>query len=310
MKGERVALYEDPHWPRAGAWFCAAASTKSDIALLGIGSHLSAITANNSQLTPAAIREALWKYSTWSALHEIDFAQVLAGSDFGDVSNPDGDEREIARHVEESLAKTHFLIALGGDNSITFPSVMGFAKFHGGLSKIGLITIDAHHDLRDGQTNGSPIERLVKAGLPGENIVQIGISDFANSKFYASRAKEYGISVVHRSKITSENIAEIALQSLALAGAGNRPIFIDFDFDVCDRSVAPACPASTPGGISAQELRGLAFALTSDPRVKMVDITEIDSTIDSTDQRTTRLAALAILEMATAKALIRRRDGG
>jgi arginase family enzyme len=66
--------------------------------------------------------------------------------------------------------------------------------------------------------------------------------------------------------------------------------------DVCDRSVVPACPAAAPGGISADEIRQFAFLVGSSKSVISIDITEIDSTKDSDDERTTRLAALVILE--------------
>ena len=36
---------------------------------------------------------------------------------------------------------------------------------HGGLANAGLITLDAHHDLRDGRSNGSPVRRLIEMGL-------------------------------------------------------------------------------------------------------------------------------------------------
>jgi arginase family enzyme len=67
--------------------------------------------------------------------------------------------------------------------------------------------------------------------------------------------------------------------------------------DVCDRSVVPACPAAAPGGISADEIRQFAFLAGSTKAVVGADITEIDSTRDSSDERTVRLAALVVLEM-------------
>jgi formiminoglutamase len=53
-----------------------------------------------------------------------------------------------------------------------------------------------------------------------------------------------------------------------------------------------------PGGISADELRQAAFFLAADKRVRAIDITEIDASIDADDQRTVRLAALLVLEAA------------
>ena len=166
-------------------------------------------------------------------------------------------------------------------------------------ASVGLITVDAHHDLRDGISNGSPVRRLIEAGLPGANVVQIGIADFSNSPAYAARARELGIHVITRGEIRPRrSLTDIASHALAIAGAGGRPVFVDIDVDVCDRAAVPGCPSAAPGGISADELRQLAFLLARSPMVRGIDITEIDATIDAPDQRTVRLAALLVLEVA------------
>lgn len=299
-----MALHHDPSWPRAGSWFSVKTDSVVDFAIIGVGAHGSAITPNNAHLTPAAVREALMRYSTWNNTCQIDFAEILTGADFGDVTDAEN-QSATSEEIAHSLFKTDFLVAIGGDNSITYSGVMGLAQSVGGIEKVGLITLDAHHDVRDGISNGSPIRQLVEAGLSGENIVQIGISDFANSKFYAERVKEYGIHVIDRAAIRTTELQEVAAAALAIAGEGHRAIYVDIDMDVCDRSVAPGCPAATPGGLSADELRQLVALLAADPRVKVADITEIDASIDSEDGRTVRLAALTILEIATSRALLR-----
>jgi formiminoglutamase len=190
---------------------------------------------------------------------------------------------------------TRLLVALGGDNALTYPVVTGLRP---NPEECGLITIDAHHDLRDGVSNGSPVRRLIEAGLSGEAVVQIGIADFANSAAYAERARSWGITVVPRAALRGADLSLVAGRALEIAGRGGRPVFVDFDVDVCDRSEAPGCPSAAPGGISADELRQLAFTLASDPRVCGIDITEIDAATDTTDQRTVRLAALLVLEAA------------
>jgi formiminoglutamase len=82
---------------------------------------------------------------------------------------------------------------------------------------------------------------------------------------------------------------------LALANAKG-PILVDVDVDVCDLSVAPGCPAAAPGGISAFELRQAVRTLLASPKVRGMDITEIDASKDTEDQRTIRLGALVVLE--------------
>ena len=94
-------------------------------------------------------------------------------------------------------------------------------------------------------------------------------------------------------------MSDVMAEALEIAGSDGREIYVDLDVDVCDRAVVPACPASVPGGISADELRQAAFLAGADSRVRAIDITEIDATLDTPDQRTIRLAALLVLESAS-----------
>jgi len=289
-------LSHDENWPRANTLFTAGLNA-SDFALIGIPAHKSSLSPTSANLTPTAIREALARYSTFAGSTKTDLTK-LAMADLGDVTDPDftDGEARVAAAVENLLASHKLVMALGGDNSITYSVARGLWK---DLSNVGVITFDAHHDLRDGQSNGSPIWRLIQAGLPGKNTVQIGISDFANSAAYSKRAEDNGITVIDRAMMRSQSIEKIVTDALAIAGANGREIYVDVDVDVCDRSVAPACPASVPGGITADELRNAVRLVAKDHRVRAIDITEIDAALDTPDQRTIRLSALLVLETVT-----------
>ena len=286
-------LSNDPNWQRANTLL---KSTNTELAIIGVPASATALSPTSAHLTPAAIREALARYSTYAGSTDTEL-QTTGITDLGDISSPDhaDGEARVATAVAGLLNTYKILIALGGDNSITYSVAAGLFP---DLSKIGLITFDAHHDLRDGISNGSPIWRLIEAGLPGENIVQIGLSDFANSGPYAKRAKDAGITTIHRAELRDRKMSDAVAQALAIAGANGREIYVDIDVDVCDRSVAPACPASVPGGISADELRQAANLVARDSRVRAIDITEIDAASDAADGRTVRLAALLVLEIA------------
>jgi formiminoglutamase len=298
-------LPADHLWPRAGHWIApadAAPQTAAcDLALLGVPAHRRSLTPTGADATPAAVRDALLRYSTWAGSHGVDVADLRA-RDFGDVEDPDGAGGDA--RVSAAVASTRgcrLLVALGGDNSITHPLVAAVAT--DGLPSWGLVTIDAHHDLRDGESNGSPVRRLIEAGLPGAHVVQIGIGDFSNSAAYAARARELGVTVVHRSELRTRPLEEVVAAALAIAGAGDRSVFVDVDVDVCDRAAVPGCPSSAPGGISADELRHLVFLCAGDPRVAAFDVTEVDTTADAPDGRTVRLAALLVLEAAAGLAV-------
>ena len=295
-------LSHDPLWPRAGAWpdFESAA----DAVLLGVPTWRTSLSPTGAHATPTAIREALRRYGTaLMGPPPLDLNDALRIADAGDVDEPDGADGEarVIERVRELSSSSALVVALGGDNSLTYPVALG-------ARATGLITFDAHFDLRDGVSNGTPVRRLVEdvpaasaqetARIEPSKIVQIGIADFANSVAYARRAADWGIRVITLDELRRRGIDDVVAEALDVAGAGSDPrIHLDIDVDVCDRSVAPGCPASVPGGLQAWEVRALTRSVTTDPRVGSADIAEVDATADTDDARTVRLAALCVLEL-------------
>jgi formiminoglutamase len=281
-------MAEDAKWPRAASLISSAASP---IGLIDVPASKTSISQTNAHLTPKAIREALLRYSTYSYSTGNDLSK-LSIQDLGEMADPDSNEANTTQAIK--TANKELTIALGGDNSITY--AVGLGVFGHNLATAGLITLDAHHDLRDGISNGSPVRRLIEAGLDPKRIVQIGINDFSNSESYAQLASDLGITVISREMVAEIGIKEACNIALNVAGSAEGPIHVDLDVDVCDRSVVPACPAAAPGGLSAFELRQATRILASHELVRGIDITEIDASKDSEDGRTVRLAALLVLE--------------
>ncbi|GAA2007121.1 arginase family protein [Microbacterium ulmi] len=295
-----MSLPHDPLWPRAGDWPpFDEIEGRGDAAILGVPAFRTSLSPTGAHATPAAVREALRRFSpALLGPPAIDLAVALRIADAGDVADPDGPDGEavVRSRVAAIAARTGLVIALGGDNSVTYAVAQG-------AGAAGLITLDAHFDLRDGVSNGSPVRRLVDGGLDPRRIVQVGIADFANSAAYARRAADLGIAVVTVDDVRRRGVADVMSDALEIAGAGGGPVHLDVDVDVCDRSVAPGCPASVPGGLAAWELRALVRAAASSPLVTSADIVEVDATADAPDGRTVRLAALCVLELLAGKAL-------
>ncbi|MFF2388165.1 arginase family protein [Agromyces sp. NPDC058104] len=299
-----VALSNDPLWPRAGDWPAPDSlgpEASARLALLGVPAWRTSLSPTNAHATPAAVRQALRRYSPALVPDRAGRAEAIdLGEqpvvDAGDIVEPDGPEGEARTRatVAGLLERAETVMALGGDNSVTVATALG--AFGDRLGTAGLVTIDAHYDLRDGVSNGSPVRRLVEAGLDPRRIVQIGIADFANSAVYARRAAELGITVVHRDELHGRRPAEVMAEALEIAGAAGGPVHLDIDVDACDRAVVPGCPASMPGGLAAWELRALVRAAGSDSRVVSADLAEVDATADTPDGRTVRLTALCVLE--------------
>ena len=292
----------DARWPTAADWLAAGPGDReTDVAILGVPTFATSISPTGAHATPAAVRRHLGRLSTWSPTRHVDLAE-LAAHDLGDVADidePDSGENRIRRAAAEALRTARLLFALGGDNSATYPVMAGPP----GLDTAGLVTLDAHHDFRappqpGGHSNGTPVRDLIDAGLDPTRVVQIGIADWANSRSYYDELTGLGAKVITLAEVRARGIHDCMTQALALAGSAGGRVHVDLDLDVCDRAVAPACPASLPGGLSAAEILTAAYMAGRDPQVRSVDVTEVDATRDAVDERTIRLAALCVLEAA------------
>ena len=118
-------LPDDPQWKRAHT-LLSTTNTSADLALIGVPAHLSSISPTNADQTPDAIRSALARYSTFSTSDNLDLAANPI-SDLGNVQSPDGTDGIARVHnaVKGLLNKHKLLIALGGDNSITYSVASG-----------------------------------------------------------------------------------------------------------------------------------------------------------------------------------------
>ena len=109
--------------------------------------------------------------------HVVDRGDVeLKGLTIEQATSP------IREAVEFSTSLHELTLLVGGNNAVTRPAVLGLGF---PLEKAGLITLDAHFDMRDtheGLSNGNPVRALIHDGLPGANIAQVGLASFANSK--------------------------------------------------------------------------------------------------------------------------------
>src|SRR5690606_19524800 len=205
-----MALSVDALWPRAGDW--PAPSGPADFGLIGIPTWATSLSATKAYETPTAVREVLRYYSEY--FHSAT-GEGLSFADWGDIEDPDADEQAAISAV--AATKARLLVALGGDNAATVPAALG--TWGDRLETAGLVTVDAHYDLRDGVSNGSPVRRLIEAGLAGKRVVQIGIADFANSAEYAARARDYGITVVLRDELSRRPMADVMAEALEIAAS-------------------------------------------------------------------------------------------
>lgn len=284
---------DDADFVRAAQWLSAGTDQEPAAVILGVPFSSLSLSGARCDLLPGALRKSLWSFSTFAGERQVDL-QGLAVRDLGDLTLPDEVDGSLER-IEEAGQRLRTgppVVFIGGDNSITAPGMLGAVGNEGGL-----ITFDAHHDLRDykrdGQSNGSPVRVLLDSGVKGSAIWQIGIKDFANSKPYSDLAASEGIRVVGLSDVRQRGIGSVASEALDALG-GRAGVYVDFDLDVIDRALAPGAPAAQPGGLFPADLLEAALICGAHPAVKAIDLVEVDPERDVAGS-TVRLAALLLL---------------
>jgi arginase family enzyme len=260
------------------------AETAAPVGLIGAPLAVGSVTPGRCDLAPALLRQTLRRIGRYDVESRRELSTRIA--DYGDVDLAGLSIEEATEPLREAVqasASLHQLTLLaGGNNAVTRPGVLGLGL---PLDRIGLITLDAHFDMRDtnrGLSNGNPVRALIEDGLPGTNIAQIGLASFANSR------------KMHEDAVAADNlvvtIGEVRRLGIALAvdraldHVGHcEAILVDCDIDVIDRSQFPAAPGARPGGMAVHDFFTVVRRLAAEPRVRVIDLTEWDPPLDPGD---------------------------
>ena len=290
----------DPNWPEASVWLAGEAA-QPGLVVVGVPSSRSSLTDSRADLAPLELRERLSRFSTYHGELGVDFGSV-AVRDVGNWPVSELDPKALIEEVAGLAARlpaAELTVFLGGDNAITRPLVASLA---GDLSDVGLITFDAHHDVRDlgsGPSNGNPIRGLIEEhGLAGHHIVQIGIHSFANSAVYRDYCERAGVASVTADQV--ERIGMRAAVDVALnqLSATCDVIYVDVDIDVVDRAFVPACPGARPGGLTVRQLASGVARCAAHPAVTAMDFVEVDPLADLDHQTLDVMAHLFLTAAA------------
>ncbi|MBV8907790.1 MAG: arginase family protein, partial [Sphingomonas sp.] len=207
-----------------------------------VGAPLAAgsVTPGRCDLAPALLRQTLRRMGRYDVETRTELSTEIA--DLGDVEiagmSIEDATGPIREAVAASVAKHPLTLLVGGNNAVTRPGVLGLGL---PLEKVGLITLDAHFDMRDldqGLSNGNPVRALIEDGMPGRNIAQVGLAPFANSRQMDEDAHAAGNLAITIGEVRQAGIGaavEDALTHVSHCDA----IVVDCDIDVIDRSQFP-----------------------------------------------------------------------
>lgn len=253
------------------------------LALIGAPLNEGSITPGRCDLAPSTVRTALRRVSTYEPELGTDLSPLRifdAGDlELGSISPADAFE-PIRQAVAHHIRQRDLTILLGGNNAITRPGVAGVDR---ALKTVGLLTLDAHFDLRDtdlGLNNGNPVQALLEDGLPGDHVSQIGIAPFANTRKAAQKAEDAGIAVYTLADCRDIGFVNVVQQELQRLASLCDSIYVDFDIDVIDRSQMPAAPGARPGGITTGDFFAATRVICTHRAVRCVDLAEFDPAMD------------------------------
>ena len=260
--------------------------TEASVAVVGAPLGLESITPGRCDLAPGVVRSTLKRLSVYDLETETD----LSGLKLFDAGNldiahlmPAEAFAPLRDGVRAQAGRRALTILLGGNNAVTRGGVHGIDPT---VKSVGVLTIDAHFDLRDtdgGLNNGNPIQALLDDGLPGRHISQIGLAPFANTKKAHDKAIRAGICIRTLSDCHASGLLILVREELERLSKICEALYVDFDIDAIDRAQMPSAPGARPGGIAAHDYFAAARLIAAHPKVRCVDLAEFDPSLDVAD---------------------------
>ena len=249
-----------------------ASPTEVDIALVGVPFDGGTTNRAGTRHGPREIRN---QSSLMRRVHHVSgiapYDLVRVG-DLGDCPTNPIDLMDALARIEAFYAGIREAgatpITAGGDHLISLPILRALAK--GG--PLGMIHFDAHSDTNDRYfgdnryTHGTPFRRAVEEGLlEPKRIVQIGIRGSIYDPADYDFAKANGIRIIFIEEFAKRGPEDVMVEAREIVG--DKPIYLTFDIDVIDPSMAPGTGTPEIGGITTREaqamvrlLRGLDIA--------------------------------------------------
>jgi guanidinopropionase len=286
-----------------------------DIALVGVPhSTGNGTTERDQHLGPRAVRNVSpWLNGRVHSDYGIDPWAMAGIRDVGDVLLPRANDNEhciaqITEFYRKLDAKGIRPVSIGGDHSITGGILQGIAggdaKLTGG-EKAVFLHIDAHTDTFDKLDHFLGAKRsaahwgsyLVREGyIDAGASVQIGLRGHTRSLDWLQSSYDLGYEVITMQRyreIGAEAACEIIQKRL-----GDRPVYVTFDLDCLDPTIAPAVSNLEPGvgGFTIDEANQLLRSLRG-KNVIGGDVVCLMPTKDNPNNITSMVASTIMFEI-------------
>ena len=173
---------------------------------------------------------------------------------------------EIERVAYEVIARGKFLVALGGEHSITPPLVSAAARKYENLS---LLQIDAHADMRDAYLGTVHSHACaMRRSLQFAKITQVGIRSLSTEEAAA-------IGHLNTTVFWDVDMRKDPKWIDAVVDSLGPNVYVSIDVDGMDPAIMPATGTPEPGGLSWAEITGLLRAVAERRTVVSADVVEL-----------------------------------
>jgi agmatinase len=292
---------------------------KPDIAIIGEPMDMATTIRPGARYGPRAVRAASTvpspPYSHFNIETGIDPFDEFFVVDHGDAPVIPGDVMATLKSFEKKVYEISYIgicpFIIGGDHSVTFANIKGWAEARG-YKKIGLIHFDCHADTAHTglcgfeYDHGAHIRRIWDLGiLKGENYTLIGPQGFWPDKKTYEWMRDTGMLWFTSFDVWEIGIKKIAEVAVERALDGTDAVWITFDVDAMDPSVCPGTGEPEPGGLTSREAIGLIRMITKNLDIEKFgfDILEVAPMYDVSDNNsynggiTSLFASRIILEV-------------
>lgn len=212
-----------------------------------------------SRMGPSAIRQMSTHLRRYDPRNNIDVVERLGLVDCGDVPVTASLIEESFAAIESGISRivgeNVIAVTMGGDGAVTLPQVRALANHYKDLC---IVHIDAHTDAYpiQGYNTATSFRHMVQEGLiNASRSFQIGMRGPTMVPGVYEFCRELGFGMITMRELRDTGYQAVAQRVLdTIAG---RPVYLCFDMDFFDPSVAPGVCTPTWGGCQAHE--GLAF---------------------------------------------------
>ena len=288
--------------------------SQCDIALVGVPhSTGNGTTERDQHLGPRAVRNVSAGLRRVHLDMQINPWEKKIIHDLGDVPLPEANNNEqciddITNFYKKIAATKTSVVSIGGDHSITGGILQGLAANNLSLTngnKISLLHIDAHTDTFSQLDHFLGAKKSAAhwgAYLVDDGIVdptrsmQIGMRGNPRTLDWLQPSYDLGYNVVTMQEFKQKGIQEVISETLDKLG--DNPIYITFDLDSLDASIAPAVSNIEPSftGFSMEEAKALIQSVKN-KNVIGGDVVCLMPTKDSPNNITSMVAASIMFEI-------------